>query len=100
MRMSDLIEDCEDDLEFGVDADLEEGKTISVVKPPCPDGMHRDESGKCVKISNLEMMKMKRKKEKERRSALRSNASARNVASDNKRIPSLVDRMKSLFGKK
>lgn len=93
MRMSDLIEACEAEFEFG--ADLEEGKVIRKVRPPCPDGTRRDEaSGKCVKLSYLEQEKMKRQKEKERRAAMR-NASPRSSAP-----PSLVDRMKSLFGKK
>ena len=67
MRMSDLIEACEDDLEEG--ADLEEGgkrerdayyaqRRKSYTDGPaksihnqtrCPDGFERDESGKCVK---------------------------------------------------
>ena len=121
MRMSNLIEDCEDDLEFG--DDLEEqmlsekiikypGKTIAIGQKSitdlrkdaakdalrkadtdpdarCPRGYVRS-NGKCVKTGSVSG-----------REAMRSlyNAGNRRAAEPQKK-PSLVDRMKAMFGKK
>jgi hypothetical protein len=96
MRMSDLIEDCEDDLEFGVDADLEEGIVIrsALGKKPsrCPRGFVVDlDSGKCIKKDVAE------RNAKQRSKNFRASQAA-NAAANKK--PGLVDRMKAMFGKK
>lgn len=82
MRMSDLIENCEYDLE---ETSISKGGR-------CPTGFRRDLSNnRCVPVDTVDA-------QMERRKAVRSQM-RKNSANVTKK-PSLVDRMKSMFGKK
>jgi hypothetical protein len=121
MRMSDLIEDCEDYLEFGVDADLDEamrgfdrigdvrkkerarkqrvmaGRALTQAdRDPtlkCPEGFRRNAKGKCQSAHSLE-----RESSEKSAKAIKQYKSMPMGGGEKK--PSLVDRMKAMFGKK
>jgi len=107
--MSDLIEDCEDDLEFGVDADLDEARVVmrgaseqqkrqmalkmanSNPDARCPRGMVRS-NGKCVDSKSVTGRKAIR--------SIRAASPNNQPAAEPNKKPSLIDRMKAMFGKK
>lgn len=116
MRMSDLIEACEDDFE----ADLEEatvttwgalrkkrkaanetprGRLLMALsaadkdpKKSCPDGFSRNSKGKCQSNHSLESERASKSKK-----AVAQYKSMPAIGSAKK--PSLVDRMKAMFKK-
>ena len=115
MRMSNLIEDCEDDLEFGID--LEEASAGSQRRTrerqmrgrnqlgmairaadrdpskKCPEGFRRNAKGKCQSAHSLD-------RESSERSAKAVNQYKAMPMGGGEKKPSLVDRMKAMFGKK
>lgn len=92
MRMSDLIESCEEDFEGELDEAIRIRKAGGKATSRCPNGFVVDlDSGKCIP-----------KETAERNAKLRSKKAANRAmakAAANK-PKSLVDRMKSMFGKK
>jgi hypothetical protein len=116
MRMSDLIEDCEDALEFGIDEvrsslrdrakaakayrKSDTGKLNAALKvanqdrsKPCPDGFRRNAQGKCQSAHSLD-------RESSERSAKAITQYKSMPMGGGEKKPSLVDRMKAMFGKK
>ena len=115
MRMSYLIEDCEDDLEFGIDEDRfslrgrtkarayrnsDTGKLNAALKvankdrsKPCPDGFRRNAQGKCQSAHSLD-------RESSERSAKAITQYKAMPMGGGAKKPSLVDKMKAMFGKK
>lgn len=119
MRMTDLIEACEAEFENELDegvldnnpairahnakkayAKSDAGKLSTALKvanqnpnKPCPDGFRRNAQGKCQSAHSLD------RESSERSTKAMQQYKAMPMGGGAKK-PSLVDRMKSLFGKK
>jgi len=102
--MSDLIEDCEDDLEEGLRSQFRARKNKGSLsnqlamadKDPskkCPAGFRRNAKGKCQSAHSLDQ-------ESSEKSAKAINQYKAMPMGGGAKKPSLVDRMKALFGKK